>query len=87
VYSELLVDGPGKPRKQVFHRPAGGMLIPFIKLFNELGDDSEKLPIKKIIIGPHPDRAKRAAAVRSLLRAQKYEDVEVVESKIPYIGK
>jgi len=87
IYDESVASGDTRPRKKVYHRVVGGMLVPYIKLFDHAIVDQYRLPIKKIIVGPHPDRAKRADAVWSLLRVQQYKDVEVVESRIPYIGK
>lgn len=63
-----------------------GILVPYIKLF-ECGIDGEKvkLPIKKIIVGPHPDKLRRQKAIQLLLN-QHAIDAEVVVSDIPYLG-
>lgn len=68
---------PEKERK-FFER--GGVKVPCIDLFDGLGI---KLPIKKIIVGPHRDKDARAASLRVLLRKK---DIEVTVSEIPYIG-
>lgn len=65
----------------------GGAPVPYIELMAGLGTAGErtKLPIKRVIVGPHKDKSSRAQAVRHLLAANGYE-VEVVCSEIPYIG-
>ena len=56
--------------------------VPYIDLF-----DSEdlKLPIKRIIVGPHKDKEKRAEMLRVML-AEKNMDIPVTISSIPFIG-
>ena len=66
----------------------GGTPIPYIELLARLGSANErtKLPLKRVIVGPHKDKSNRAEAVRHLLAANGY-DAEVVCSEIPYIGR
>lgn len=65
-----------------------GIPVPYIELMAGLAADGErtKLPIERVIVGPHKDKSSRAKAVRHLLVANGYE-VEVVCSEIPYIGR
>jgi hypothetical protein len=74
--------------KQIRFRSQDGVLVPFIRLFgqDEHGYDLGKLPIKRIIVGPHPDRDRRQKAVQMLLQQHKV-DAEVTVSKIPYRGR
>lgn len=66
---------PEKPRE---YREINGERIPYIELFGSLGKD---LPIKKIIVGPHREKERRAAALRTMLRNV---NIEVTCSNIPY---
>jgi hypothetical protein len=75
-----------RARKPINFRERRGQLIPYIKLFGpgRNGPD-DKLPIRRILVGPHPDRMKRATAVRALLRELGL-DIAVEVSGIPYLG-
>lgn len=76
-----------KPRKPVKFRERGGVLIPYLELFGgAINGPSEKLPIRRILVGPHPDKKKRAAAVRLMVK-QIGMDVPVAVSEIPYLGR
>lgn len=59
-------------------------LKPYIALFEE----KMGLPIKHIIVGPHPDKEKRKAAVEALLRQNGFtvDKDTVTLSSIPYLG-
>ena len=73
------------PAVKLFLR--GGLPVPYFALFATL-EGSEaigRLPIKRVIVGPHRDKVRRVKAVEHLLRANGY-DAEVVYSEIPYIG-
>lgn len=84
---KMVHENEDKRPKQVHFRPKDGILMPYIKLFGrELDDEAGKLPIKKIIIGPHPDRVKRQKAVERLLRQYGLE-ADVTVSDIPYLGR
>jgi hypothetical protein len=52
------------PIKVCFREGAAGALVPYIKLFETLG---AKLPIKKIIVGPHRNQENQCNAARLLL--------------------
>jgi hypothetical protein len=58
------------------------LLMPYIKLFGE----GQKLPIRKILVGPHPDKTKRKRAVQQMLEQHAIE-AEVLVSDIPYLGR
>jgi Protein of unknown function (DUF2971) len=66
----------------------GSLLVPYLELFNkpDLTEARTRLPIKKVIIGPHKDAALRAQGIKQLLVANGY-DIEVACSNIPYIGR
>jgi hypothetical protein len=68
-----------KPEKERKFRLQGDEGIPYIELFRHIYD---RLPIEKIIVGPHINREKRVATLRAMLR--KY-DIDVVCSDIPFI--
>jgi hypothetical protein len=69
------------PQKIIGYRERGGCLIPYISLFENL-----KLPIKRVIVGPHPERDKRVKAVNSLLDHFGV-DAKATSSEIPYLGR
>lgn len=59
-----------------------GAIVPHLKLFQ-----NEELPIKRIIIGPHPNQIKRVEAIQKLLVQRGLSsNIDVVPSDIPYIG-
>ena len=60
--------------------------MPYIKLFERAKGEEVTLPIKRIVVGPHPDKYKRQKSVRMLLDQLGIE-AEVVVSSIPYIGR
>jgi Protein of unknown function (DUF2971) len=80
--------GERKPQKTIDSFIRGGMPIPYLKLFAAADTNHEKtrLPIKRVIIGPHRDSVIRKHAVERLLASNGYE-CEVVCSEIPYIGR
>lgn len=58
------------------------------KHYIELFDGIEKsLPIKRIIVGPHVDKKKRATELRTFLKNQNMDDIEVTISGIPYVTR
>jgi hypothetical protein len=82
----LRAAGAKEPLKSVHFREKHGVLIPYIKLFESVsGKNKERLPITKIIVGPHRDIEKRSRSVRALL-AQNGISAPVIESQIPYVG-
>jgi len=74
-----------KPREiSVISR--GGLLVPYIELFKGGSGQSTKLPIKRVIVGPHPLSTTRKKTVEALLKSNGY-DAEVKISEIPYLGR
>ncbi len=63
-----------------------GLLIPHISAFSRPDGSKAKLPIRKVVVGPHPDKERRKIAVEMLL-ARLLIDAPVVVSSIPYIGR
>jgi len=78
--------GDNRPKKPVHFTPRGGVLVPHIALFERPAGEAAKLPIRKIIVGPHPEKLKRQKAVEMLLDQCGIE-AEVVASDIPYLGR
>ena len=85
--SETVADNNSITYRPVKSYIRDGMPVPYLDLFANLTDQPAQLPIKRIIVGPHRDKELRAEAVRRLLRDTGYKDVEVICSKIPYIGR
>lgn len=67
-----------KPEKERKFRIFNGKHIPYIELFDS---DDIKLPIEKIIIGPHKKKGERRAEILGILSKS---DIEIVCSDIPY---
>lgn len=82
IFQEALADGEKRPRRLIKFRATNGVLVPYISLFG----NGEKLPIRRILVGPHPDKIKRQWAVRQML-AQHGVEAEVTSSDIPYLGR
>lgn len=79
--------GDARPDKFIHHYSRGGMLVPYIRLFEGMDSGLRgKLPIKSVIVGPHPDKIKRKQSVELLLK-QHDIDAEVTVSSIPYIPR
>ena len=79
--------GDKRPRKSVHFVTKNGVLVPYVMLFGrQPNGTASKLPIKKVIVGPHPERFKRQKAVGSLLKQHEIE-AEVTVSDIPYLGR
>ena len=85
---KIAQDNGGKRQvKPVHFATKNGVLVPYIELFcHKSNGNSTKLPISKIIVGPHPDRLKRQKAVELLLEQNKIE-AQVMLSDIPYLGR
>ncbi len=81
-------EGETRQTRQTKSFVSGGAPIPYIELLAGHGTAGlrTKLPIKRLIVGPHKDKYSRAEAVRHLLTANGYE-AEVVCSEIPYLGR
>lgn len=68
-----------KPEKKRAVRQKNGRQIPYIALFNST---DIKLPIEKIIVGPHRDKEARAMRLRERFKKL---NIEVACSEIPYV--
>jgi len=71
-----------KPEKERKFRNKNGTQVPYIELFHSLED---RLPIEKIIVGPHKDKKLRATVLDIMCRNMKL-DIKVETSDIPYIN-
>ncbi len=69
------------PAKPVEFRLRNNLIVPFIRLFGE----GYKLPIKSMIIGPHPHQLLQKDAIERLLECKEL-DAEVRLSEIPLRG-
>jgi hypothetical protein len=67
--------------KKIEFRLQDGLIVPYIKLFEASPRD---LPIKSIIVGPHPFQEKQEAAVRMALESTPFSKAEVRRSAIPF---
>jgi hypothetical protein len=72
----------GIDRKSRGFHDKNGMLVPHVELRPE---DGEKLPIKRIIVGPCLEFDKAARSLRLFLDQNGYSGVDVVESAIPFL--
>ncbi len=70
-----------KPEKVRKFKIKNEQRVPYIELF---GLDDIKLPIKKIIIGPHKDKEARETELRELLSKT---NIEITCSEIPYADR
>lgn len=68
----------------VFSR--GGMLVPYLDLFGTRSPPARKLPIRRVIVGPHALSSSRKKTVEVLLKSYGY-DADVCVSDIPYLGR
>jgi hypothetical protein len=63
-----------------------GTAVPYLNLFEGItGLADKRLPIKRVIVGPHPDKDKRKIAVEKLL-SQNNIQADVSVTAIPYLG-
>ena len=73
-----------KHMKTIHHRSGSFGSIPYIRLFEDLG---EELPILRILVGPSRNQAANSEAVHELLtRLARGRAIKVQESKIPYVS-
>lgn len=90
--TELLVKklkdaGEIRPVRNVHHHSRNGLLVPYIRLFEGITAlPDKKLPIKAVIVGPHPDKVSRGRAVDLLLK-QHGIVAKVTVSGIPYLPR
>jgi hypothetical protein len=59
-------------------RSRGGLIVPYIEFFKE-----STLPIKSIIVGPHPFQEKQRDSIRLLLDSTPFSRADVRLSNIP----
>lgn len=78
--------GEERETRSISTMPRGGMLVPYIELFNRGSQVNRKLPIERVIVGPHPLSLTRKVTVEMLLKTHGY-DAEVIISEIPYLGR
>jgi hypothetical protein len=87
LYEEERKNGDKRNVKPVLFEMKNGVLVPYILLFGHLlNGNKAKLPISKVIVGPHPDKLKRQKAVKLLLEQHGIR-AEVTVSDIPYLGR
>lgn len=81
-------EGETKPQKPIKTFLRGSLPVPYLELFTQPASSHEqvRLPIKRVIVGPHREADLRAQAVQRLLAAND-DEAEVVYSQIPYIGR
>lgn len=86
VLDEQNAQEPFPKEKERHHFIRGGMLVPYIRLFEGITQlPDNPLPITRIMVGPHRDKDKRQHAVESLL-SQHQLNIPVTVSDIPYVG-
>lgn len=74
--------------KTVHHVLRNGAPVPYMALFENLSCSVRgRLPIKRVLIGPHAESSNRKLATELLLRNFGYIDVPVTVSSIPYRGR
>ncbi len=75
-----LVVGPLFNNEGICYREGERVIIPYVKIdFRTTG-----LPLKRIIVGPGPDKERNAKSLRQMLIHQGLENVEVSPSKVPF---
>lgn len=78
--------GDVRPKKDVHFVQRGGILVPYISLFERPNGEKARLPIKTIVVGPHPEKLKRKIAIEKLLDQLEIQ-AKVIASDIPYLGR
>lgn len=76
----------GKARRKIYFRGGATVPIPFLKLFERVHGSPIRLPITKVIVGPHKEKGLRQHAVRLLLDSANIT-APVSTSSIPYVGR
>ena len=74
----------GKPYRKAHSYLRNGAAVPCIHLFED--QSLESLPIRRIIVGPHPDKQERKKSVEILLHNPGI-DAEVLVSDTPFRGR
>lgn len=67
--------------KKITFRSRNSIIVPYIELFK---DFPKLLPLKSIIVGPHPFQERQADSIRLALDEFHFADVQVRMSAIPY---
>jgi hypothetical protein len=67
--------------KKIKFRSKEGLIVPYINLFEGSPRD---LPIRSIVVGPHPFQDKQEAAVRMALKSTPFSKAQVRLSAIPF---
>jgi Protein of unknown function (DUF2971) len=70
-----------QPPKEIGFRTKGGLLVPYIQLFE---GSKDRLPIKAIIVGPHPCQQRQADATGMALADTPFANVKIRISGIPF---
>jgi hypothetical protein len=89
--SSEIVEVANKRGKTLLAKPVrfflrNGTMVPYLNLFEGItGSSCKRLPIKRIIVGPHPEKEKRKLAVEKLLSQYNIE-ADVSVSEIPFLG-
>lgn len=85
---QTAANGSGPPAKAVKTFERGQARVPYVELFAAQAGATltRPLPIKRVVVGPHRDRADRAKLVKEIPLRYSY-DIDVVVSEIPYIGR
>ena len=87
IYELGVKSGDKRPQKQIHLLTKNGIPTPYINLFGSTGGGAtQKLPIQKVIVGPHLEKLKRQKAVQIMLEQHEIS-AEVVVSEIPYVGR
>ena len=77
-------EGEQRPFKMIHHRSGSCGSIPYVRLFENLG---EELPISRILVGPSRNQIANSEAVHGLLgRLARGRNIKVQESEIPYVS-
>lgn len=74
----------GKPYRRAYNFLRDGVVVPCIHLFEDQKLNS--FPIRRVIVGPHPEKQERKKSVEILLRNQGI-DAKVSVSDTPFRGK
>jgi Protein of unknown function (DUF2971) len=69
-----------REQKKIKYRNRNGLVVPYVELFS--APDS-RLPIKSVIVGPHPQQELQEEAVKMMLE-KGYLEVQVRRSQIPF---
>jgi hypothetical protein len=89
--AELIQEGRAAGESRTVRSPKtflrGGTPVPYLELFASAknGEQATRLPITRILVGPHPQSELRRRAVLEMLEAQGIT-AEVAVSQIPFVG-